>query len=200
MPIYLTGPHSAGRAMDPGQGRLWGQKRHSLVSLEPCEGPRGSGESRVGRRDWPLHGEGNQHPASFSRTRPRSALSGLHGPGGGEQGLAWPLHAILPQVMGTALSPATGPVPSTAPSPEEAWGPQPSLCPTPDGRRPSLCHQPSPTRLPVCSLPCVRVHVCARLCPLPCRETVPATQSKQVNGLQGHGYATFSVCHDVTAF
>ncbi|XP_025780870.1 EF-hand domain-containing protein D2 [Puma concolor] len=48
VPIYLTGPHSAGHTVDRGQGRLWGQKRHPLVSLEQPEGPRGSGESRMG--------------------------------------------------------------------------------------------------------------------------------------------------------
>lgn len=40
----------------PWQGRLWGQKHHSLVPQGKPEGPRGSGESSVGSRDWPLIG------------------------------------------------------------------------------------------------------------------------------------------------
>lgn len=98
----------------------------------------------------------------------------------GAGALLGPFKPSFPQVMGTAVSPATGPVPShthTAPPPaKEAWGPQPSLCPSEDGRWPHLGRQPGPTQLPVCSLPCVRVRVCAHLCPLPCRETVPVTQ------------------------
>lgn len=118
----------------------------------------------------------------------------------GSRGLARPFHAILPHAMCTALSPAMGPVPSPPP-PEEAWGPRPSLCPSPAGLRPSLCHQPGPAQLPACSFPCVRVCACECVCPLPCRETVPVTQSKHVNGHRGHGYATFGVCQDnVTAF
>jgi hypothetical protein len=46
----------------------------------------------------------------------------------------------------------------------------------------------------------VLARVCVCVCPLLCRETVTVTQSKQVNGYQGHSYATFSVCRDsVTA-
>lgn len=53
--------------------------------------------------------------------------------------------------------------------------------------------------------PNVLAHVCVRPCvcpcPLLCREAVPVTQAKQVNGHQGHSYAASSVCHDsVTAF
>lgn len=159
-----------------------------------------SGEKRVGRRDWPLHREGNQHVSILQEASKKCfkwfARTRLWGAGG----LARLFHAILPQVTFIALSPATGHVLSHPP-PEGAWGPQPSPCPSPDGPWPSLCHRPGPTRLPMCSLTCVRVCVYVRLCPLLCREAVPVLQSKQAHGHRGHSYATFSVCCDsVTAF
>lgn len=68
VPNYLTGPHSACHAMDHGQERLWGQKRHSLVTPhtppphpEQPEGPWGSGESRIGEEGLAPHRKGNQH-------------------------------------------------------------------------------------------------------------------------------------------
>lgn len=95
------------------------------------------------------------------------------GLGGGEQGPhpSALSHPPSPSdVCRLVTSDGTRPV---TPSPEKAWGPQASLCPSTDRLWPSLCHRPGPTQLPMCSLTCVRVCVCARLCPLLCREAVP---------------------------
>lgn len=62
--IYLTGPW---------QGGLWGEKHHFLVPQGQPEGPRDSGESSMGRRDWPLVGT-ETSDISSSRRRPRKVL------------------------------------------------------------------------------------------------------------------------------
>ena len=71
LPIYLTGPHSAGHAMDHGPGRLWGQKHHSLVTLSPHTGPQQpEGPGRRGGREEGLAPSWGRKPAR------------LHSPGG----------------------------------------------------------------------------------------------------------------------
>lgn len=145
--IYLTGPHSPSRAMYRGQGRLWGK---STTPSSPWNswGSQGLWREQHGGEGWLLPGEGSS--AVFPRRRLRSAWRGSHGPGSGKQGdLAQPFHTILPQVTLTALSPATGPVPSPPP-PEEAWGPQPSLC-----------RWPGPAPRP-------RAHACVCVCACVC--------------------------------
>lgn len=101
VPNYLTGPHSACHAMDHGQERLWGQKRHSLVT--PTHLPLTQNSLRVpgaleraesGRRDWPLIGkETSTSPLSWRRAK--SALSGWHGTRGWRAGPP-PLSSLTP--------------------------------------------------------------------------------------------------------
>eukprot|EP00069_Balaena_mysticetus_P016923 bmy_09929T0 len=173
MPWIVGREGSGGRNTSP-----WSPPPHLSLAQNSL---RVSGERRVGRRDWPLHREGNQHVSILQEASKKCFKWFARTRWWGAGGLARLFHAILPQVTFTALSPATGPVLSHPP-PEGAWGPQPSPCPSPDGPWPSLCHRPGPTRLPMCSLTCVRVCVYVRLCPLLCREAVPVPQSKQVNG------------------
>ena len=64
LPIYLTGPHSAGHAMDHGPGRLWGQKHHSLVAPSPHTGPQQpEGPGRRGGREEGLAPSWGRKPA-----------------------------------------------------------------------------------------------------------------------------------------
>lgn len=163
VPIYLTGPDSAGHSVGRGQGRLWGQKHHSLVttsnSLRVPRALEGAGcRGGVG----PFIGK-ETSSSPFSRRRPRSALSGLHGPGGGERG-TWlsSFTPFLPQVTLTALSPATGPV--LSPPPLRKHGdPSPPQAHPQTGRG-QVC-APGPA---LRSSQCARSRVCVSVCVCVC--------------------------------
>lgn len=151
--IYLTLAAVAGKALGA---------EHHLVPRGQPEGPRGLWRERGGRSGGPLTG---RKPATspLSRRRPRSALSGLHGPGRGEQGTS--LGLSHPP---SALSPATGL--SCHPPPRGSMG-------TPA----SLCRRPGPAQPPcACSRVCVSVCVCCcvvKLCPSPSPNQRVATEA-----------------------
>lgn len=137
------------------QERLWEQKHLSLALQGQPEGPRSSGESSAGRREWPL---------TWSQTRALSVLqeaSKKHFKRFSQTG-QWragdftrPFHTILPQSDIHCLVSRMGPILS-CPPPEEAWGPQPSLC-----------HPPSPHSSHVLAHVCAHVCCCVVNCPSP---------------------------------